>query len=197
LRADDLEDDNTANQDVILLKEENKFVIKDFEQMDADKAKEKLIKRKRQEVFGYGKNEDMSDDSEDEGKNVNSLRQKVKDSRFQAKKAAENPFSQSGMPTMKKRDIKKFGAAPNAAQRGAHSSNVYASKKGKGDVLKAGKHEPYAYIKLNPEMLNPRKKSQAVNSFSHVVSHGKKTDKRTGKKQTGLLSGMSVKSKKE
>jgi hypothetical protein len=59
-------------------------------------------------------------------------------------------------------------------------------------VLKQGQHEPYAYIKLNPEMLNPKKKNQAVQSFSNVVSHGKKTDKRTGKR-TGMLAGMKVK----
>ena len=38
------------------------------------------------------------------------------------------------------------------------TGEMYRSKKGKGDVLKAGMHEPYAYIRLNPEMLNPRKK---------------------------------------
>lgn len=46
--------------------------------------------------------------------------------------------------------------------RGGHrvmqSGSTYKSDKGKGDVLKAGKHEPYAYFQLNPEMLNPRKK---------------------------------------
>jgi hypothetical protein len=49
-------------------------------------------------------------------------------------------------------------------------------------VLKAGKHEPFAYIKLNPKMLNKRYKEKAVKSFEGVVSHGKKENKRTGKK---------------
>ena len=57
-------------------------------------------------------------------------------------------------------------------------------------MLKAGKHEPYAYIRLNPEMLNPRKKNQAVQSFATVVSHGKKLDKRTGKRKAGMLAGL-------
>ena len=73
------------------------------------------------------------------------------------------------------------------------SGSSYTSNKGKGDVLKAGTHEPYAYIALNPEMLNPRKKKQAVKTFDPVVSHGKKTDKRSGKKQGGLLSGLQYK----
>jgi len=64
-------------------------------------------------------------------------------------------------------------------------------------VLKAGQHEPYAYIKLNPEMLNPRKKKEAINSFAGLVSHGKKLDKRTGKKADGMLSGLTFKNQKE
>ena len=36
------------------------------------------------------------------------------------------------------------------------SGDAYRSNKGQGDVLKAGKHEPFAYIKLNPKMLNKR-----------------------------------------
>ena len=58
-------------------------------------------------------------------------------------------------------------------------------------MLKAGKHEPYAYFKLNPEMLNPRKKKQAIQTFEGVVSHGKKLDKRTNKKISGgALAGL-------
>ena len=44
----------TRDQDIILLKEEQKFVIKDFEQMEIDKAKKKALKRKRRDTFGYG-----------------------------------------------------------------------------------------------------------------------------------------------
>lgn len=74
-----------------------------------------------------------------------------------------------------------------------HSGDAYKSAKGKGDMLKAGKHEPFAYIKLNPKMLNKRYKEQAVKSFENVVSHGKKDNKRTGKKSEGLLAGMAFK----
>ena len=84
--------------------------------------------------------------------------------------------------------------------RGGHrvlaSAEAYKSDKGKGDVLKAGKHEPYAYFQLNPEMLNPRKKKQAVQTFEGVVSHGKKADKRSGKKiGSGALAGLTIKKK--
>ena len=90
----------------------------------------------------------------------------------------------------------KAQAKANKGHRVVASGAAYRSEKGKGDVLKAGKHEPYAYYQLNPEMLNPRKKKQAVQTFEEVVSHGKKLDKRSGKKTTfgsGSLSGLSIK----
>lgn len=74
-----------------------------------------------------------------------------------------------------------------------YSGNAYVSNKGKGDVLKAGKYEPFAYIQLNPKMLNKRNKEKAVKSFENVVSHGKKVGKRSEKKTDGLLSGMGFK----
>jgi peroxiredoxin family protein len=43
--------------------------------------------------------------------------------------------------------------------------------------LKAGQYEPYAFIKLNPKMMNKRYRDKAVKSFETVVAK-KKTDKR-------------------
>lgn len=102
------------------------------------------------------------------------------------------------MEPVRKRDVKKankpkIGGGRNQLETGA----AYLSKKGKGDVLRPGTHEPYAYIKLNPEMLNPRKKTQAVNNFAGIVSHGKKLEKRTGKRKDGILAGMSTGQKKK
>lgn len=53
---------------------------------------------------------------------------------------------------MRKRDAKAAGHI-------VKSSGDQYKGKGKGDMLKAGTHEPYAYIKLNPDMLNPKKKA--------------------------------------
>ena len=93
-------------------------------------------------------------------------------------------------PTISKRDAKA------ASHSGGHimkqSGDKYKSDKGRGDVLKAGTHEPYAYIKLNPEMLNPKNRGKAVTSFAGVVSHGKKTDKKTLKRKEGMLAGMTA-----
>jgi hypothetical protein len=59
-------------------------------------------------------------------------------------------------------------------------------------VLKVGKHEPFAYIKFNPKMLNKRNKEKAVKTFEGIVSHGKKENKRSGKSE-GMLSGITFK----
>ena len=66
--ANDLEEDadTTANQDIYFLKEENKFIVQDLEQMEIDKAKSKDLKRKNRDAFGYGKGEDVSDESDDD-----------------------------------------------------------------------------------------------------------------------------------
>ncbi len=98
----------------------------------------------------------------------------------------------------RRRELKAMakGAGGKAGHRVLASATAYKSDKGRGDVLKAGKHEPYAYYQLNPEMLNPRKRKQAVQTFEDVVSHGKKADKRSGKKQSmasGALAGLSIK----
>ncbi len=60
-------------------------------------------------------------------------------------------------------------------------------------MLKQGKYEPFAYIKLNPKMLNKRNKDKAIKSFEGFVSHGKKENKRGAKKTEGLLSGIAFK----
>ena len=105
----------------------------------------------------------------------------------------EKSKSKSLSGAAKKRELK---LQAKKGHRVVASGDNYKSDKGKGDVLKAGKHEPYAYFQLNPEMLNPRKKKQAVQTFEGVVSHGKKTDKRSGKKVgSGALAGLSIKKK--
>jgi len=78
-----------------------------------------------------------------------------------------------------------------------YSGSAYKSGKGEGDTLKAGKYEPFAYIQLNPKMLNKRNKTKAIKSFEGVVSHGKKLNKRKGTSgiaaDDGMLSGINYK----
>lgn len=53
----------------------------------------------------------------------------------------------------------------------------YRSQKGKSDVVKKGEHDPFAYIKLNPKMLNKRNLKKAVKTFDLVIDK-KKAGKR-------------------
>lgn len=184
--------------------------------MEHDKKKQKEMKRKRRDVFGYGSGEDISD-SEDEEDGASAatkggLKRKVKESQQKYAKQDLGKLqgqSASAVISQMEKDKKRGGLTGAAKKRemkaqsktvGGHrvvqSGSSYQSEKGKGDVLKAGKHEPYAYFQLNPDMLNPRKKKQAIQTFEGVVSHGKKTDKRSGKKITGgALSGLAIKKK--
>lgn len=73
------------------------------------------------------------------------------------------------------------------------SGDSFKGKKIKSDVLKAGQYEPYAFIKLNPKMMNKRYRDKAVKSFETVVAK-KKTDKR--KLKEGMLSGATIKKSK-
>lgn len=57
----------------------------------------------------------------------------------------------------------------------------YKSKKGKGDVKKAGKCDPYAYVPLKKAQLNRRKKAKLQGQFKGMV-RGAKKGARSGSK---------------
>lgn len=58
--------------------------------------------------------------------------------------------------------------------------------------MKSNQYEPYAYIKLNPKMINKRNRDKAVKSFGTVIEK-KKTNKR--KQKEGMFSGLTVNKK--
>ncbi|KAM9365254.1 RRP12-like protein [Pholidichthys leucotaenia] len=62
----------------------------------------------------------------------------------------------------------------------------YKSKKGKGDVKKKGKVDPYAYVPLNKTQLNRRKRAKLQGQFKGMVRGAKK----------GALSGKKMQKKK-
>ena len=69
-----------------------------------------------------------------------------------------------------------------------HGGGKFKSKKGAGgDVKRRGdKHEPYAYISLDPRMLSKRRKQTAVRRFDSVVRAAKKgVKKRGGRRKRG------------
>ncbi|XP_070696619.1 RRP12-like protein [Pempheris klunzingeri] len=62
----------------------------------------------------------------------------------------------------------------------------YKSKKGKGDVKKKGKHDPYAYIPLRKAQLNRRKRAKLQGQFKGMVRGAQK----------GALSGKKMQKRK-
>lgn len=145
-----------------------------------DKKKMNELKRKRRDTYGYGSNEDISDIEDDDTKKFKPTKRESKDGNNANLKHADvaKLQGQSASAVIKKlQDDRNNNRGPGGAQKkreekakskttGGHrvvaSGATYKSDKGKGDVLKAGKHEPYAYYQLNPDMLNPRKKKQAI-----------------------------------
>ena len=144
MTAEQIEED-AMKADIVMLSADGKFRINDLEQMEVDQANEKRLKRKRAEIVGYGQGENVDSDLEEGDTGT----KKAQDQ----KKQLVNKFKAANPVVTKKRDLKAEGHTVKA------SADRYKSSKGKGDVLKQGAHEPYAYIKLNPEMLNPKKKA--------------------------------------
>lgn len=65
------------------------------------------------------------------------------------------------------------------------SGHKFKSKDGKSDALRKGQMEPYAYIRLNPAMMNKRNRHEAVKSFEPVIGGG-----------GGVLKGLKLKKKR-
>lgn len=65
---------------------------------------------------------------------------------------------------------KKVSKEPPSKMPKKHTGDVYKAKKAKGDVLKPGKLEPFAYVPLNPKFLNKRRKAKAINQFTKYTT---------------------------
>merc|ERR1712059_18702 len=64
---------------------------------------------------------------------------------------------------------------------GQEPGSEYRSKSGKGDVKRAGKADPYAYIPMSHKALNKRKAAKAKGQFSSVVGAAQKGAKKGNK----------------
>jgi hypothetical protein len=135
ITAEDLEKDNFEEEDIILLKEEDKLVIKDLEQDKTDKLRQKKLKRQRLTSGMFLPGEEIDDDtsSDEEAAQVAGLRKKIKDQRSGHKQ--QELFTAT---VARKRDEKKAAVKGKSGHIVKQSGDVYKSKKGQGDVLKAG-----------------------------------------------------------
>ena len=131
------------------MQESGKFVINDLEKKQREKEEKKEMRKKT----GYGIDSDT--DSDDDGAVVG--KKSSRDVKHELKKfnATKRSAMTAGIHKQKSLQQVKRKAVGHIEK---FSGDAYKSAKGKGDVLKAGKHEPFSYIQLNPRMLNKRHK---------------------------------------
>ncbi|XP_035894909.1 RRP12-like protein [Anopheles stephensi] len=60
------------------------------------------------------------------------------------------------------------------AKSNASTGAEYRAKKASGDMLKKGKHEPYAYVPLSRNSLNRRKRAKNAGQFKSIVNGARK-----------------------
>ncbi|XP_058825094.1 RRP12-like protein [Topomyia yanbarensis] len=75
----------------------------------------------------------------------------------------------------------KSGYTSRSAAKSSKSTKTYAStgtdyksKKAQGDMLKKGKHEPFAYVPLSRNSLNRRKRAKNAGQFKSIVKGARK-----------------------
>ena len=170
------------------MEDSGKMHVQDLEKAQHDK--EAKAKRRSKEGYGVDSDTDSGDDVAIAKKGSNSREMK---NALKRHNLTQRNQSSSGIQKNKSMIQKSRHRAAAANATSGHiekfSGDSYKSAKGKGDVIKAGKLEPFSYIQLNPRLLNKRHKQKAINSFTKVVNFGKKVDKRSD----GMLKGMQVK----
>lgn len=128
------------------------------------RANAKDDKKKSRKKEGYGVDSDT--DSEDENAAVKTKKGAAPSSRAlrtlikNAKGSSAVGLLRSQMTSAisKKKSAVQLARQKSQGHIEKFSGDAYKSNKGKGDVIKAGKLEPFSYIQLNPGLLNKRKK---------------------------------------
>ncbi|XP_051935458.1 RRP12-like protein isoform X1 [Hippocampus zosterae] len=132
------------------------------------------------------KEEDDEDDQKDDGEMKDILEEAgVKIKKVQKRKLRDDNFDDMDTETHPKY---KAGGSGIHRQLGGRADfgAEYKSKKGKGDVKKTGKLDPYAYIPLRKAQLNRRKRAKLQGQFKGMVRGAQK----------GALSGRKMQKSK-
>lgn len=116
---------------------------------------------------------------------IGSLEERLANMMTSKKKKAEEEWGPASREEVKR--VKQVGRK-GAAKEGHHiveSGDKFRAKDGRSDALRRGEMEPFAYIRLNPAMMNKRNRNAAVKSFEPVVGgsgalKGVKLKKRMG-----------------
>uniref|UniRef100_A0A673BGU7 Ribosomal RNA processing 12 homolog n=1 Tax=Sphaeramia orbicularis TaxID=375764 RepID=A0A673BGU7_9TELE len=133
------------------------------------------------------KDEEENVKDKDEGEMKDILEEAgVKSKKSQKRKFQDGNFDED-MDIEPELKYKAGGGGIHRALGGSRDSGVdYKSKKGKGDVKKTGKPDPYAYIPLRKAQLNRRKRAKLQGQFKGMVRGAQK----------GALSGKKMQKKK-
>ncbi|KAJ3610511.1 hypothetical protein NHX12_022603 [Muraenolepis orangiensis] len=124
--------------------------------------------------------DDVKKDAEDEIKDI------LEEAGVRTKKTQKRRFDDDDLDEDMETDVKsKYKAGGSGIHRplgfGRDSGVEYKSKKGKGDVKKTGKVDPYAYIPLKKSQLNRRKRAKLQGQFKGMV-RGVQKGAQSGKK---------------
>ncbi len=95
------------------------------------------------------KEEDDDEDEEDEKKSANNNNNNKK-----KRKRGDDDDDEEADPAQTK--MKKGPANKKQKLNAGQAGDLYASKYAAGDMKKAGRPDPYAYIKFDPKFLNKR-----------------------------------------
>nr|XP_040034063.1 RRP12-like protein [Gasterosteus aculeatus aculeatus] len=129
--------------------------------------------------------EDAKHDAEEEKKDI--LEEAGVKSKRSLKRKFQDHNSDDDMNVQPQHKYKAGGSGIHRSFAGREDTGTdYKSRKGKGDVMKKGKHDPYAYIPLRKAQLNRRKRAKLQGQFKGMVRGAQK----------GALSGKKMQKKK-
>uniref|UniRef100_A0A1A8HJ42 Ribosomal RNA processing 12 homolog n=1 Tax=Nothobranchius korthausae TaxID=1143690 RepID=A0A1A8HJ42_9TELE len=136
-----------------------------------------IIREDDEEDVKHQKGDEMKDILEEAG---------VKSRKLQKRTFKEGDFDED-MDVEPQFKYKAGGSGIHRSLGQGHDAGAdYKSKKGKGDVKKKGKCDPYAYIPLKKDQLNRRKRARLHGQFKGMVRGAQK----------GALSGRKMQKKK-
>ncbi|KAM9808735.1 RRP12-like protein [Syngnathus typhle] len=132
------------------------------------------------------KEEDGEDDQTDDAE-MKDIQEEAGVKRKKVQKGNLRDDNYDDMDTMPHLKYKAGGSGIHRPLRGSRDfGSEYKSKKGKGDVKKTGKPDPYAYIPLRKAQLNRRKRAKLQGQFKGMVRGAQK----------GALSGRKMQKSK-
>jgi hypothetical protein len=138
------------DDDVYIMQDSGKFVVQDLESRNRGKEENKKTRKEK----GYGEDSDTDDDDEKTVKNKTNKKAPAQSSHDLRRliKSAKGSSATAMLRTQVTNAISKKKSAVQLSRQKSQghiekfSGDAYKSTKGKGDVIKAGKLEPFSYI---------------------------------------------------